>query len=159
MTTPGLHRRAEYGRGANDKSTFGRCLFYTGCVFTLEQIADIHDRLGSKSSLELYLRALRDIGVARYDSFVSDGHSVYYGVDGQELVGPPFHETFAVAQAADEEWFLQYMKQVEQDGADYVEMSKALAGHGVEKWSFDTEKLTITYLDKAGNVLLGEKVD
>jgi hypothetical protein len=37
--------------------------------------------------------------------------------------------------------------------------SKALADNGVEKWTFDTEKLTITYLDKAGNVLLSEKVE
>jgi hypothetical protein len=38
-------------------------------------------------------------------------------------------------------------------------MSRALADHGVEKWTFDTERLTITYFDKAENVLLGEKVD
>ncbi|SNS97494.1 Uncharacterized conserved protein YbcV, DUF1398 family [Asanoa hainanensis] len=124
-------------------------------MFTLEQIADIHHRLGSKDSLPRYLRALRDVGVARYDSFVSDGHSVYYGADGQELVGPPFHETFAVAEVADQEWFLGYLKE---GGAGYVEMSRALADHGVERWSFDTEQLTITYRDKAGNELLTERV-
>jgi uncharacterized protein YbcV (DUF1398 family) len=128
-------------------------------MFTLEQITDIHDRLGSKDSLGGYLRALRDIGVETYASYVSDGHSEYYGVDGQKLVGPAFHVTFAIAETSDKEWVLQYMKQVEEGGVGYVEMSEALADHGVEKWSFDTEKLTITYLDKAGNVLLCEKVE
>ena len=128
-------------------------------MFTLEQITDIHDRLGNRDTLGGYLRALRDIGVETYDSYIADGHSEYFGADGQKLVGPAFHETFAIAETCDKEQFLQYMQQVEQGGVGYVEMSKALADNGVEKWTFDTEKLTITYLDKAGNVLLGEKVE
>lgn len=128
-------------------------------MFTLEQISDIHDRLGNRGALGGYLRALRDIGVETYDSYITDGHSEYLGADGQKLVGPAFHETFAIAEACDKEQFLQYMQQVEQGGVGYVEMSKALADNGVEKWTFDTEMLTITYLDIAGNVLLGEKVE
>jgi uncharacterized protein YbcV (DUF1398 family) len=127
-------------------------------MFTLEQITDIHDRLGNSGTLSGYLRALRDIGVETYDSYITDGHSEYFGEDGQKLVGPAFHETFAIAETCDREQFLQYMQQVEQGSIGYVEMSKALADNGVEKWTFDTEKLTITYLDKAGNVLLSENV-
>ncbi|MFC4038329.1 DUF1398 family protein [Dactylosporangium siamense] len=128
-------------------------------MFTLEQITDIHDRLGSRQTLGGYLRALRDIGVETYDSYVTDGHSEYFGADGQRLVGPAFHETFAIAETCDKEQFLQYMQRVEQGGVGYVEMSKAMADHGVEKWTFDTQRLTITYFDSAGTVLLGENVD
>jgi uncharacterized protein YbcV (DUF1398 family) len=106
-----------------------------------------------------YLRALRDIGVEAYDSHIADGHSEYSGADGQILVGLAFHETFAIAETCDREELLRYMQQVEKGGVDYAEMSKALADNGVEKWTFDTDKLTITYLDKAGNVLLHEKVE
>ena len=127
-------------------------------MFTLEQITGIHDRLGTKETLGDYLRALRDIGVTTYDSYVTDGHSEYFGADGQMLVGPAFHETFVVAGTCDREQFLQYMRRVEQGEVGYHEMSRALAEHGVEKWTFDTEKLTITYLDKAGNELLGESL-
>jgi uncharacterized protein YbcV (DUF1398 family) len=133
--------------------------FYAGDMFTLEQVTDIHDRLGNKSTLGDYLRALRDIGVEAYDSYMADGHSEYSGADGQILVGPAFHETFAIAETCDREEFLRYMQQVEKGGVGYAEMSKALADNGVEKWTFDTDKLTITYLDKAGNVLLREKVE
>ncbi|GAA1553593.1 hypothetical protein GCM10009827_087910 [Dactylosporangium maewongense] len=132
---------------------------YTAAMFSLEQITDIHDRLGSRATLGGYLRALRNIGIEAYDSYVTDGHSEYLGVDGHRLVGPVFHETFAIAETCDKEQFLQYMQQVEQGGVGYAEMSEALAAHGVEKWTFDTERLTITYFDKAGNVLLDEKVD
>ena len=70
-----------------------------------------------------------------------------------------FHEAFAIAEACDRGEFLRYMQQVEEGGVGYAEMSKSLAENGVEKWTFDTDKLTITYLDKAGNVLLREKVE
>ncbi len=127
-------------------------------MFTLEQVTDIHDRLGNEDTLGAYLRALRDIGVETYDAYITDGHSEYFGADGQKLVGPAFHETFAIAETCDKEQFLQYMQQVEQGCIGYVVMSHSLADNGVEKWSFDTEQLTITYLDKAGNVLLREDV-
>jgi uncharacterized protein YbcV (DUF1398 family) len=128
-------------------------------MFTLEQITDIHDRLGNSDTLRAYLSALREIGVARYDSYVTDGHSEYFGADGEKLLGPPFHEVFAIADACDKDQFLRYMQRVEQGGVGYVEMSQALAGNGVEKWTFDTEQLTITYFDKAGNVLLAENIE
>ena len=40
----------------------------------------------------------------------------------------------------------------------YVEMSRALAARGVAKWAFDRERLTITYYDRAGLVLVSEAV-
>jgi uncharacterized protein YbcV (DUF1398 family) len=128
-------------------------------MFTIEQITDIHDRLGNQNTLGAYLRALRDIGVATCDSYITDGHSEYLGTDGQRLVGPAFHETFPVADTCDKEQFLQFMRQVEAGGVGYEEMSRTLAGNGVEKWTFDTAALTITYLDKAGTVLLREEVE
>ena len=128
-------------------------------MFTLAQITDIHDRLGNEDTLGRYLRALAEIGIKTYDSYITDGHSEYFGADGQKLVGPAFHDSFAIAETCDKEQFLRYMQQVEQGEVGYAEMSKALADNGVEKWTFDTEELTITYLDKAGNVLLGEKVE
>jgi uncharacterized protein YbcV (DUF1398 family) len=128
-------------------------------MFTLEQITDIHDRLGNSDTLGAYLHALRGIGVETYDSYITDGHAEYFGTDGQKLVGPAFHETFTIADTCDKEQFLRYMQQVEQGGVGYVEMSKALADNGVEEWTFNTEELTITYLDKAGNVLLSENLE
>ena len=48
-------------------------------MFTLDQINDIHERLGKQATLIEYLRALNAIGVEKYDSFISDGHSEYLG--------------------------------------------------------------------------------
>jgi hypothetical protein len=50
-------------------------------VFTLEQIEEPHGRLGSAETPCEYVRSLAALGVARYDSFVSDGRSEYTGRD------------------------------------------------------------------------------
>ncbi|MEU0090547.1 DUF1398 family protein [Kribbella sp. NPDC006257] len=42
--------------------------------------------------------------------------------------------------------------------SSYVEISWALAAAGVAKWSFDAERLGITYYDSAGLVLVSEAV-
>jgi uncharacterized protein YbcV (DUF1398 family) len=37
-------------------------------------------------------------------------------------------------------------------------MSKGLADSGVKKWTFDTNNMTLTYYDKAGNEMLAEAI-
>ena len=39
-------------------------------MFTLDQINDIHERLGKQATLPQYLQALKSIGVDKYDSFI-----------------------------------------------------------------------------------------
>src|SRR5690242_14261078 len=53
-------------------------------MFTLEQIHELHDRLGNAETLTLYLQALNAIGVDTFDSFITDGHSEFFGKDGQK---------------------------------------------------------------------------
>jgi hypothetical protein len=44
-------------------------------MFTIEQIDELHARLGSAKTLAEYVRVLRAIGVERYDSYVADGQA------------------------------------------------------------------------------------
>jgi len=48
-------------------------------MFTIERINDLHARLGSARTLPEYVLALKGLGVERYDSYVADGHSEYFG--------------------------------------------------------------------------------
>jgi hypothetical protein len=57
-------------------------------MFTIEQINDLHARLGSARTLPEYVRALKALGVERYDPFLADGHSEYFGQGG---TGSPPH--------------------------------------------------------------------
>jgi uncharacterized protein YbcV (DUF1398 family) len=121
-------------------------------VFTPEQINEIHDRLGKASTLRAYLQALREIGVERSDSFVTDGHTDHHGL-GQVVSTPPAHETFPVADTCHRAAALEALKE-----PDYFKMSEALAASGVEKWTFDNSELTITYYDRSGKEILSELI-
>jgi uncharacterized protein YbcV (DUF1398 family) len=127
-------------------------------VFTLEQIDDIHDRFGHQDTLVQYLRALHAIGVERSDSFIADGHSEYFGTDGETVVAPPSHAVLAVAATGSRAGLAEHLARHGRGETSYVEMSAGLADSGVEKWTFDTSALTIAYYDTAGNELLVEAV-
>lgn len=122
-------------------------------MFTIDQINEIHDTLGKATTLPAYLNALKDIGVEQSVSFVTDGHTEHHGADGYVVSTPPAHERFTIADVSDRTMMTEALKET-----DYVKMSMALAGSGIEKWIFDTHALTITYLDKAGNALLEEDI-
>jgi len=47
-------------------------------MFTIEQINELHARHGSARTLPEYVRAVSSLGVERYDSYLSDGHSEYF---------------------------------------------------------------------------------
>ena len=127
-------------------------------MFTLEQINNIHDRLGEAETLPQYLEALKNIGVDKYDSFITDGHSEYFGKGGHKIVSPPVHEKLSIAETSNRESFLKHLNLHNQGKTNYLEMSKGLADSGIEKWTFDTNKMTIAYYDKDGNEMLVEAI-
>lgn len=127
-------------------------------MFTLEQINDIHDRLGEAETLPQYLEALKKIGVDKYDSFITDGHSEYFGKGGHKVVSPPVHEKLSIAETSNRESFLKHLDLHNQGKTNYLEMSKGLAESGIEKWTFDTNKMTIAYYDKGGTEILVEVI-
>lgn len=128
-------------------------------VFTLDQVNDIHDRLGNADRLRRWLHELHAIGVKRCDSFIVDGHTVYSGDSGHTVVTPPTHETLTIAATSSRDGLIQHLRRHGENKTSYVEMSKGLADRGVEKWTFDTTNLTIAYYDRAGHELLVEAVD
>lgn len=127
-------------------------------MFTLEQINAVHERLGEQANLPQYLQALKAIGVYKYDSFIMDGHSEYYGNHGQKLVSPPVHEHIAIAQTTNRESFLNQLNLHSEGITNYWELSKGLANSGIEKWTFDTHKMTLAYYDIDGREMLVEEI-
>jgi uncharacterized protein YbcV (DUF1398 family) len=127
-------------------------------VFTIKQIDDLHDRQGRAETLVDYVGSLAALGVVRYDSFVSDGHSEYEGPDAERIASPPAHETLSVAEDSDREAFVDHLKRHERGDTGYLEMSRGLADSGVQKWTVDTHAMTMTYYDRTGAALLVEKI-
>jgi uncharacterized protein YbcV (DUF1398 family) len=127
-------------------------------VFTIEEINDLHARLGSAKTLPEYVRALKALGVERYDSYLADGHSEYFGQGGHRVVSPPVHEVLPVAETSQRETFLPHLRRHERRETTYLEMSKGLAQSGIEKWTVDTGRMTMTFYDKAGIEMLVEQI-
>lgn len=127
-------------------------------MFTIEHINDLHARLGSARTLPEYVRALKTLGVERYDSYLGDGHSEYFGQGGHRVVSPPVHEVLPVAETGRPETFLQHLRRHEQRQTTYLEMSKGLAQSGIEKWTVDAGRMTMTFYDKAGREMLVEQI-
>lgn len=127
-------------------------------MFTLDQIGEIHHRFGKQSTLLPYLQALKAIGVKRYDSFVSDGHSEYYGHENKKLVSPPVHPHYTIANASNLEAMLSHLNLHQEGKTGYLEMTRGLADSGVEKWTFDTQKMTLTFYGWGERELLVEQI-
>ncbi len=127
-------------------------------MFTIEQINGVHDRLGSAKAFAEYVRALKALGVERYDSFLADGHSEYFGQGGHMAVSPPVHEVFVVAETGECATFLDHLARHERRETTYLEMSRGLAQSGIEKWTVDMARMTMTFYDKAGREMLVEQI-
>lgn len=128
-------------------------------MFTLEQINDLHDRLGNADTFSEYMRALKAIGVEKYEAYLTDGHSEYFGKDGHKVISPPAHDTLHIAETSDRENFLKHLELHAQGKTSYIEMSQGLADSGVEKWSVDMSRMTMIYYDKAGSEMLVERLE
>lgn len=124
----------------------------------MEQIEELHGRLGSAKTLAEYVRSLAGIGVVRYVSYVSDGHSEYFGHDGRRVMSPPIHDQLSVAVDTDREAFLEHLGRHERGQTSYLEMSRALADSGVQGWTVDTHAMTMTFQGRSGEALLTDHI-
>ena len=68
-------------------------------MFTIKQINELHARLGSAKTFAEYVRALNALDVERYDSYLANGHSEYFGQGGYRVISPPEHECFPSPKA------------------------------------------------------------
>jgi len=69
-------------------------------MFTIQQINDLHDRLGEMESFPHFVWALNSLGVETYDSYLTDGHSEYFGIDGYTVKSPAAHEKLSIAETS-----------------------------------------------------------
>jgi uncharacterized protein YbcV (DUF1398 family) len=127
-------------------------------VFTIEQIEELHGRLGNAETLSEYVRSLAALGVERYDSFVSDGHSEYLGHDAFRVISDAAHDELTIAESSDRDEFLDQLRNHERGKTSYQEISMGLAASGIERWTVDTHAMTMAFYDRAGHVLLVEQI-
>lgn len=127
-------------------------------MFTLQQIKDAHSKVKSGADFPAYIRDLKALNVKSYETFVSDGHSVYSGFENDKVISPAKYDVFEIADKGNVEKFHHDLKAHQQGKTDYLTFCSDCAKSGVEKWMVSLQEMTCTYYDKAGNSLLTEAI-
>lgn len=126
--------------------------------FTVEQIKVAHSKVKSGADFPAYIREIKAMGVTSYETFVTDGHTVFSGENGYQTTSPAKYEALVISGKCDEEQFKVELKAHQQGKTDYITFIAMCARFGVEKWAVSMEKMTCTYFDKAGNEILVEEI-
>jgi len=118
---------------------------------TPEQIKAAHSKVKSGADFPRYIQDLKKLGVTRYETFVSDGHTVYVSTAEETMSSEPKYARLMIADMGNRDQFINDLRKHQQGGSDC-----AIAG--VEKWGVDVGAMTCTYYDKAGATMLVEAI-
>jgi uncharacterized protein YbcV (DUF1398 family) len=127
-------------------------------MFTVEQIKAAHSKVKSGADFPAYIKEIKALGVTFYETFVTDGHTDYYGDNDYKTTSPAKYEALVVAESPNGEQFKADLKAHQQGKTDYLTFISMCATFGIEKWSVCMDKMTCTYYDKAGNEILVEEI-
>ena len=127
-------------------------------MFTIEQIKEAHSKVKSGADFPRYIQDLIGLGVESYHTYVVDGHAEYFGKDDLHIKSDSKYPVLNVSEKSDSETFISRLKIHQQGQTDYMTFCDDSAKAGVEKWVVDTQKMTCTYYNKAGNIMLAEQI-
>lgn len=127
-------------------------------MFTLDQIKAAHSKVRSGADFPAYIQDLKRLGITRYESFVADGTTKYWGNNNEPIASPARYAEVAVAEQCDIAAFCQALKEHQQGQSDYLTFSQNCARWGVEKWTVDISAMTCIYYDKSGCEMLTEEI-
>ncbi|MBK9256862.1 MAG: DUF1398 domain-containing protein [Saprospiraceae bacterium] len=127
-------------------------------MFTVEQIKAAHSKVKSGADFPAYIREIKGLGVTCYETFVTDGHTDYYGGSSYKTTSPAKYEPKKIALECNKELFMAELMAHQQGKTDYPTFIGMSAKLGVEKWVVSMEELTCTYFDKKGNEILAEEI-
>lgn len=127
-------------------------------MFTIDQIKAAHSKVKSGADFPNYVQDLIKLDVTSYQTYVADGHTLYFGTDNFKVQSDPKYAILTVADTSDKVQFTNDLKSHQKGNTNYPTFCNDCAKSGVEKWTVDTSKMTCTYYDKSENEMLVENV-
>jgi uncharacterized protein YbcV (DUF1398 family) len=127
-------------------------------MFTIDQIQQAHSKVKSGADFPTYVQDLISLGVISYETFVSDGHTIYHGKDTFTATSHAKYAGLMVADTCKPEEFLKHLKLHQEGKTTYPVFCADCAQFGIEKWIVNTNNLTCTYFDKLNNEILTEVI-
>jgi uncharacterized protein YbcV (DUF1398 family) len=127
-------------------------------IFELKEIKEAHSKVKSGADFPNYVQDLIKLGVKKYDTYVRDGHTLFFGDDNYQIQSESKYSDLNIANISDKEKFKHYLKSHQRGQTDYPTFCNHSAETGVEKWTVDMSQMTCTYYDKSNNKMLEEQI-
>lgn len=127
-------------------------------MFTLDQIHQAHGKVKSGADFPAYIRELKGLGVLRYQTFVRDGHTDFFGEQGYRLSTQAKYAGLTISETSDPDQFQLDLRAHQQGLTDYPGFCADCARSGIEKWEVDLGEMSCCYFDKAGGRVLTEEI-
>jgi uncharacterized protein YbcV (DUF1398 family) len=127
-------------------------------MFTIEQIKAAHAKVKSGTDFPNYIKDLLNLGVTFYETYVVDGHTVYFGSDNYNTSTSDVYASLTIADTSNIAAFKADLKAHQEGKTDYMTFCNDCAKSGVEKWAVCMDKMTCTYYDISGNEMLTEVI-
>lgn len=127
-------------------------------MFTIDQIKAAHSKVKSGADFPAYIQAIKSLGISHYETFVRDGHTIYYGVDNFEALAGAKYPVLAISEISNSDQFKAAIKAHQQGKTDYPTFCNDCAVSGIVKWVVSIDRMTCTYYDFAGNEVLVESI-
>ena len=127
-------------------------------IFELKEIKEAHSKVKSGADFPNYVKDLIKLGVKKYHTYVSDGHTLFFGDDNYQIQSEAKYSELDIANISDQERFRHYLKSHQRGQTDYPTFCKHSAETGVEKLTVDMSQMNCTYYDKSNNKMLEEQI-
>lgn len=127
-------------------------------LFTIDQIQTAHSKVRSGADFPAFFEEIKQLGVTSYESFVSDGHTNYFGAGDSRISSTAKYNTLSIAEICTPEQFKSDLTAHQLGKTDYPTFCKDCAKSGIEKWIISMDKMTCTYFDKIGKEVLVERI-
>ncbi|QSE96058.1 DUF1398 domain-containing protein [Fulvivirga lutea] len=127
-------------------------------MFTLDQIKAAHSKVKSGADFPNYINDLKQLGVSNYETYVTDGHTDYFGSNNDVVTSPAKYQPLTIAKQSDFEQFKNDLKAHQNGKTDYPTFCADCAKSGITKWVVDIRQMTCTYYDQNRKEALVEKI-
>ncbi len=127
-------------------------------MFTEQQFKAAHSKVKTGADFPGYIQEIKSLGLIRYEYWVSDGTTIYYGENSHEVKSVAKYQPLTIATVSSAAT-LRHNIAIHQKGeTDFLTFCGQAADAGVEKWVIDTEKMLCTYYDLQGNEMVAEPI-
>ena len=127
-------------------------------MFTIQEIETAAQKVKSGADFPQFAATLKALGVTRFDVYVINGISIYFGKNDGTVEGSAAYEPLVIEQTPSPDELREALKNHQDGQIDYQTFCRQAAGAGVEKWIVDLELMTVSYLDVTGNEIVVEKI-